>query len=401
MGKTAWRVAGVLLLAGVVYLNVDYWRDPVYWRRWWDTMTHMSPDYLNLAPLAEVAAAPVPALPVAGPGERTVAEAALLGAEAYAAQFDSFALIVVQGGKVQAEWYRPGWAPDRLTQSQSMMKTVTALLVGAAIADGYVRSVDDPVGDYLAEWADDPRGRITLRQLLAMSSGLAQYEFSLNPFTERSAFRFLFSTGREQVALATPLEWEPGSRFEYNDVNAQLAGMVVARASGRPLADYLSERLWQPVAGAPAKVWLDAEGGNVMTACCLLSPAMPWARLGVMLEQDGMLDGRQVVDPAWLAEMTRPSATNPGYGLFTWLAPGLDPASLPDSPEIHQSEPFAAPDVVMLLGHGGQRVYVSRALDLVVVRLGPFNGYQPLKPGWDNARLFNLVARGLSDGAGH
>jgi CubicO group peptidase (beta-lactamase class C family) len=168
-------------------------------------------------------------LPVATAAERTITDEALRAAEAYAAEFDSFALIVVHGGRVQTEWYREDRSPADLTQSQSMMKTVTALMVGAAIEDGLIRSLDDPIGDYLEEWRDDPRGRITLRNLLNMSSGLGKYEFSLNPFGASSAFRFLFSHDRDPIVLDTPLEWQPGSRFDYNDVAAQLAGMVVQR----------------------------------------------------------------------------------------------------------------------------------------------------------------------------
>jgi CubicO group peptidase (beta-lactamase class C family) len=395
MRRVLARIAGLAFLVGFVYLNVDYWRDPVYWRRWWDTMTHMAPDYLNLGPLEDVPGGPGPSLPVARDGERTVSAAALRAAEAYAAQFDSFALIVVHGGRIQAEWYRPGWQPDRLTQSQSMHKTVVALMLGAAIADGYVRSIDDPIGNYLAEWAGDPRGGITIRNLLNMSSGLGHYEFSLDPFRETSAFRFLFSEARESVVLATPLEWEPGSRFDYNDVDAQLIGMIVERASGRRYAEYLSARLWQPVGGPPAKVWLDREGGRAMTACCLLAPAMAWARLGVMLKDRGMMNGVQVYPAAWIEEMIAPSAQNPGYGLFTWLGAGITGEALDTDREISQSEPYASADIFMLLGHGGQRLYVSRALDLVIVRMGPFNGYEPLKAGWDNAYLFNTVARGI------
>lgn len=395
MGRIVMRVIGIALLAGFVYLNVDYWRDPVYWRRWWDTMTHMQPDYLNLKPLDDVAARPAPPLPAATGAERTVTDEALRAAEGYAAQFDSFALIVVHRGRVQAEWYRPGWAPERLTQSQSMMKTVTALMLGAAIADGYVKSPDDTVDAYLTEWAGDPRGRITIRNLMNMSSGLGHYDFSLNPFKGNSAFRFLFSREREAVALATPLEWAPGSRFDYNDVNAELVGIIVQRASRRAYAGYLSDRLWGAVGGAPAKVWMDHSGGNAMTACCLLAPAMSWARLGVMLKDRGMLDGRQVYPADWIEEMITPSARNPGYGLFTWLGAGITEEALDSPTEIHQAEPYVAADVFMLLGHGGQRVYVSRTLDLVVVRMGPFNGYEPLKAGWDNARLFNLIARGI------
>lgn len=386
---------GIAALAGLIYLNVDYWRDPVYWRRWWDTMTHMQPDYLSLKPLDDVAARPAPPLPAAVDTQRTVSDEALRAAEDYAAGFDSFALIVVHRGRVQTEWYRPGWAPERLTQSQSMMKTVTALMLGAAIADGYIRSSDDPVDAYLTEWAGDPRGRITIRNLMNMSSGLGHYDFSLNPFKANSAFRFLFSRERDPIVLDTPLEWAPGSRFDYNDVNAQLVGMIIQRASRRRYGEYLSARLWNAVGGAPAKVWLDHEGGNAMTACCLLAPAMSWARLGVMLKDRGVLNGQPVFPADWIDQMITPSAQNRGYGLFTWLGAGITNQALASSDDTRQSEPFAAADVFMLFGHGGQRVYVSRSLDLVVVRLGPFNGYEPLKPAWDNARLFNTIARGI------
>ncbi len=395
MGKFVVRATGVLLLAGFAWLNIDYWRDPVYWRRWWDTMSHLQPDYLNLSPLEEVPARPVPPLPAAAEEQQTISGAALREAEAYAARFDSFALIVVHRGRVQAEWYRPGWKPERLTQSQSMHKTVAALMLGAAIADDYVGSVDDPVGKYLQEWSGDPRGRMTIRNLMNMSSGLGHYGFSLNPFAGSSAFRFLFSAERESIALATPLEWEPGSRFDYNDVNAQLVGMIVQRASGRRYAEYLSARLWGAVAGAPAQVWLDHENGNAMTACCLLAPAMAWARLGLMLKDAGVANGEPVFPAAWIEAMIQPSARYPGYGLFTWLGAGITAEALAGPTELRQSQPYVASDVFMLLGHGGQRVFVSRALDLVVVRLGPFNGYEPLKPGWDNAFLFNTIARGI------
>lgn len=395
MRRLLFRTIGLLLLAGLVYLNVDYWRDPVYWRRWWDTMSHLQPDYMNLKPLEVVAAGPAAPLPVAGDGERSIADQALRAAEDYAARFDSFALIVVHRGRVQAQWYRPDWPAARLTQSQSMHKTVVALMLGAAIADGYVKSPDDPIGNYLPEWAGDARGRITIRNLLNMSSGLGRYDFSINPFAGASAFRMLFSSDRDAIVLTTPLLWEAGSKFEYNDVNAQLVGMIVRRASGRRYAEYLSARLWNPVGGPPAKVWLDRPGGSAMTACCLLAPAMAWARLGVMLKDYGVMNGEQVYPAQWIEEMITPSARNPGYGLFTWLGAGISEEALASLAEIRQSEPFLAPDLFMLLGHGGQRVYISRSLDLVVVRMGPFNGYEPLKPGWDNAYLVNTLIRGM------
>ncbi|MBM4197862.1 MAG: serine hydrolase [Gammaproteobacteria bacterium] len=396
MNRFLRRLLGATALACFVWLNVDYWRDPVYWRRWWDTMSHMDAEYLNLAPLDAVAAEPAPPLAAAAGDGLTVSESALRAAEAYAASFDSFAFIAVHRGVVQTEWYRPDRKPADLTQSQSMMKTVTALMIGAAIEDGLIGSLDDPIGNYFEEWQDDPRGRITIRNLLNMSSGLGKYEFSLNPFTQASAFRFLFSSERDPVVFGTPLEWEPGSKFDYNDANAQLAGMLVQRVLDEPYATYLSRRLWGPVAGETGYVWMDRSGGNAMTACCMVAPAMAWARIGVMLKDGGRYAGRQVVAEQWIEELIRPSAVADRYGLFTWLAGGLNKFAVGETTmDYGMTEPFDDPQAFMLLGLGGQRVYVSRALDLVIVRMGPFSGYQPLKPGWDNSRLFNLIARGI------
>lgn len=389
------RLAGVLALAGFAWLNVDYWRDPLYWRRWFDTMTHLDPGYLNLAPLEEVPGSSEYPLPVAGEATLTIRAEALREAERYAARFDSFALIVVHRGVVQTEWYAPGWNRERLTHSQSMNKTVTALMIGAAIADGYIESEDDPVGKYLPEWQGDARGAMRIRDVLSMSSGLAQYEFTMNPFARDSAFRFLFSADRYPVVLGTPQEWAPGDRFDYNDVNAQLAGMIVERASGRRYAQYLSEKLWRSIRAPAARIWLDRDQGGAMTACCLLAPAMSWARLGVMLKDHGRVNGAQVFPDGWIEKMITPSPAYAGYGFFTWLGAGIDARRHAGDTELGQSESYLAPDLFMLIGRGGQRVYVSRSLDLVVVRLGPFNGYQPLKPGWDNAFLINAVVRGI------
>lgn len=393
--KILLRAAGILVLGGFIYLNIDYWQDPPYWRRWWDLVTNLEPDYMNFSPTAVLASSQPKPLDYAPAAERTVSPAALQAVEDYAAEFNSFSLLVIQGGRVQHEWYAPGWDPERLTQSQSMMKTVTAIMVGMAIADGYIESTSDPLGRYFEEWAGDPRGEITVADLMTMSSGLAQFRFTLNPFAADSSFRFLNTGDRRAAVMRTPLEWAPGSRFDYNDVAAQLAGMLVERASGRPYADYVLARLWQPLGGQHAELWLDRPGGTVMTACCFLAAPRDWAKIGLMLKDGGRIYGQQVVPEDWVERMITPSPQYPGYGYFTWLGAGIGDKANEPGEDTFQTEPFLAEDTVMLLGYGGQRVYFSRALDLVVVRLGPFAGLQPLKSGWDNAYLFNTVIRGL------
>jgi len=392
-------IAGLLLLlAGTAAVNVSYWQDPPFWRRWWNILTHLSPDHMDFRPTAAVGGGPVATLPVAAPDGLTVAPAALREAERYAAAFDSYALIVVHWGVVQTEWYAPGWDRQRLTQSQSMMKTLAALALGAAVAEGYITSVEEPVSTYLPEWAGDPRGAIRIVDLLQMASGLAQARFTLNPFASDSAFRVLNSSDRAPVYLRTPLTGATGKTFDYNDLNAALVGLIVQRATGRPFAEWLDTRIWRPMGGQPAAVWLDreGEGATAMTACCMLAAAMDWARVGLLMKDRGMVRGNAVLPAAWIDAMITPSPAFAGYGYFTWLGPDLGSTQLrPGDRERPQSEPLLAPDMFMLLGRGGQRVYVSRALDLVIVRLGPHNGMEPLKAGWDNSRLPNIVIRGL------
>jgi len=403
LARACGGLAGALLVAGLVVAATGYAQDPIYWRRWWNIVTHLEPDYLDFRPLAALGGGPVAELPRARPGGLTVPAAALREAEAYAAAVGSYALIVLHWGVIQSEWYAPGWSRERVTQSQSMAKTVAALAVGAAVAAGQIRSVDQPLATWLPEWQDDPRGAIRLGELLAMTSGLAPPRYSLNPFPADAGFRFLLAAERTPVYLRTPQARPPGTTFEYNDLNAALAGLVVQRATGQSYAGFIDRALWRPMGGEPAAVWLDnpGPGAVAMTACCLLARPLDWARIGLLLKDRGLVRGRPVIPAAWIESMTTPSPAYGGYGYFTWLGAGVqaDPR-LADRRELQQAEPFAAPDLFFLLGRGGQRVYVSRALDLVIVRLGPFNGLEVLPENWDNARLPNIIARALQDSAG-
>jgi CubicO group peptidase (beta-lactamase class C family) len=390
------RSVAALVVIGAGVVSWSYWQDPPFWRRWWNVVTHLSPDHMDFRPTVTIGGGPVREFPAAQGDGLTISPAALREAERYAAEFDSFALIVLHWGVVQTEWYAPGWDRNRLTQSQSMMKTLAALALGAAIADGHIKSVDEPVATYLPEWAGDPRGAIHIRDFLQMATGLAQARFTLNPFAPDSAFRFLNSSDREAVYLRTPAAMPPGQQFDYNDLDAALIGLVVQRATGEPWARWLDRKIWRPMGGQQAEVWLDREGGMAMTACCMLAPAMDWARVGLLMKDRGLVRGEPVLPAAWIDEMTTPSPQYPGYGYFTWLGAGIgDSRKGPDDRERPQSEPFLAPDLFMLIGRGGQRVYVSRELDLVIVRLGPHNGMEPLKAGFDNARLPNVIVRGI------
>ena len=143
--------------------------------------------------------------------------------------------------------------------------------------------------------------------------------------------------------------------------------------------------------GQTAEIWLDREDGLAMTACCLLAPAMDWARLGLMMKDRGRINGTQVISAEWIDAMLTPSPQSERYGYFTWLGYNWAPQPEETSMEIGQSEPFITDDLFMFLGRGGQRVYVSREHDLVVVRLGPHSGMTPLKEGWANASEAGVI----------
>jgi CubicO group peptidase (beta-lactamase class C family) len=255
----------------------------------------------------------------------------------------------------------------------SLSKTALALLVGIALADGALRSLDDPLSRYLAEWSQDARGRVTLRHLLEMSSGLGDSIAGVH-----------LGDHVEDALLSRAAERPPGEVFAYNSANSQLLALVLERATSRPYAELLSEKLWRPLQAREARVWLDAPGGHAKAYCCLFATARDWLRVGLLMQARGRWAGRQVVPEAWVQAMLTPSALEPSYGMHVWLG-----YSRPPSRESDWSEPFLATDTFMLLGAAEQRVYVLPSRELVIVRLGHE------APDWDDPVLPNLLVRAL------
>jgi CubicO group peptidase (beta-lactamase class C family) len=304
--------------------------------------------------------------------------------QAWAADRRTRGLVVLRHGALVREWYAPGFDATSLGNGQSLVKTVDGLLLGIAIADGSIGSVDDPVARYVPEWADDPRSAITLRDLLTLSSGLRnETKIRLG-----SDIVTLFAgTHVERAALRIPAKSPPGMAFDYASVDAQIAGIVLERATGRTYADHLSEKLWKPIGAGEARVWLDRDGGMARTFCCTLATARDWARVGQLILDGGQAGGVQVVPAAWIDAMKAPSATSPDYGLFLWRVGDRSNPFVADC----CSEPALDPGMSFLAGLGQQRVYVIPEADAVVVRIGE----EP--DDWDDAVLPNAVVRAVRD----
>jgi CubicO group peptidase (beta-lactamase class C family) len=312
--------------------------------------------------------------------------AALQAAEAYATQTNSVALLVYHRGALRHEKYWPGFDRDTITDPFSAHKTVMGLLVGAAIEDGFIESIDQPASIWLTEWAADSRRDITLRHLLQMSSGL-----DTPPFGTWTGFRITLGSELEKTVLGLSLAKPPGTDFQYSNASSQLVGIVLERATGKRYAQYLSERLWQRLGAPTAQVWLDREEGMARTFCCLYTTARSWLRVGRLIMDGGRVDGEQLVPESWIRAMTTPAPTNPNYGLQIWLGspPGKERRYNDRTVKALHSESFARDDMIYIDGFGGQRVYIVPSEQLIIVRTGE------ALLDFDDAIIPNAILRGL------
>jgi CubicO group peptidase (beta-lactamase class C family) len=340
--------------------------------------------------LAPIAGGVVQPLPTAG-SKPLVAASALADAQAISDRLGGSTLLVWRAGRLVHERYAPEFDASTRLPTYSMAKSVLGLAYGLAVERG-ILDIHDPVSTYIDEWRGDPRGAITLIQLLQMRSGLKLYSLGLG---EAGAYTLIFGRNITRSALETPLDHPPGEIFEYANINAFLAGLALQRALIRagqgPYTAFLSRELWRPLGQNDAALDVDGPSGVPRFFAGLDATARDWLRLGRLFVERGQADGRALVSPAWLTTMTAPSP-NPSYGVFIWRGSPWVPLRSygPRTPmKVACKEPFLADDMVYFDGAGGQRVYASPRLDLVIVRTGK----QSLE--WDDSALPNAIIRGL------
>lgn len=317
---------------------------------------------------------------------------ALSEASDYVRGMDSYAFIVWQGGELRHEEYFAPHDEDLRPESASMHKSVLALVVGAAIQSGEISSVDDAVEVYVPEWRDTPRGQITIRNLLQMNSGLKKLSWEGGMESDAARFNLQGETARSTL-LSLPLQQEPGTVFYYANTQSQLLALIVERATGKPYEDVLSSRIWQPIGAGTAYVWYNEPTGFPRTYSSLLATAEDWVKIGLLIKDGGRGNGQQVLAEDYIEDMITPSPTNPNYGFQVWLGNEYQPRRYYNALQLGESVPAQAPflagDLVFFDGFGGQRVYISRSLDLVIFRSGE------MRADWDDSVLPNLVIEAL------
>ena len=340
------------------------------------------------APLRTAAGASAPATFAVTPG--AILPAALEAAQAWSDAHDGLALLVWQDGALRHEVYAPHLTTANRFETFSMHKTVLGLLYGAAIRDGAIASIDDPVGTYIAEWRDDPRGAIPLRCFLGMSSGLKFHSLDKG---DPQAMKLMLGDRISDTALETQIDQPYGTKFDYYNVDAQIAGIALDRAlKAKGLGDYasyLSTALLTTIGAGDAVLWVEREDGDPRFFAGLQATARDWLQIGRLIAGGGAIDGQQIIPTDWVATMTAANPLNPAYGLLIWRGAAWSekrsygPSTMYAAPH---SAPFAIEDLVYLDGFGGQRVYVSPSRELVIVRTG-----RP-RLDFDDAALPNLLA---------
>lgn len=339
-------------------------------------------------PTALVRGGPVPALVVATEAERTIPAPVLDAASKAAAETRAYSLLIWQGGALQLEQYYGDHNAQSVVSTQSMHKSVLAMLVGIAIEKGLIKSVDDPAADYIQEWAGDERRHITIRQMLQQASGI---DFPAFP----AVIDMTIGDGLERITFEQGVLAPPGTQFDYTNINPEVLGILLARVSGLSYAEYLSENLWRHVSDDDATVLLDTETTRTpRTFCCLDTTARAWLRIGLLHLTHGRVGDQQVVPEQWMKDIITPSEQNPNYGYLTWLGTTYQKNrryNRKSSAAAFHSEPFAAPDLIYFDGFGGQRVYIVPSKQLVIVSTGP------LRQDWDDALLPNLIIRGMGE----
>jgi CubicO group peptidase (beta-lactamase class C family) len=281
----------------------------------------------------------------------------------YLARNPTTGLLIARGDAILVERYQYARNDRHRFNSFSMAKTVTAMLIGIAIAEGRIRSVDDHAAAYVPELAGTEYGGTSLRHLLEMSSGV---RFIENYSGRDDAWRLSFDTvvqigpgGVEAVKRYNERLRRSGNVFSYASVETQVLGLVLKNAVGRPVAEYLQEKIWEPIGAEADATWLIDRSGHEATYCCLNAVLRDYARLGLLLAHDGRVGDRQIIPSAWLHAATtvppdswhlKPYAASRhfGYGYQTWILPG-------------DRRMFA------LLGLHGQAIYVDPSSRLVMV----------------------------------
>ena len=294
------------------------------------------------------------------------------------ADMQTLSFVVIKNDSVTHEQYWDGCSEECNTNSFSMAKTITSVLIGCAIDDGKIKSVDQSVSDFLPEFKSEHGPNITIKHLLTMSSGINFDEDYVNPLAYPGAA--YYGSDIKELTYKYKVTEEPGKTFLYLSGNTELLGFILEKATEKKVSEYASEKLWQPLGAKNSAFWsLDHEGGMEKTYCCFNSNALDFARIGQLYLDSGKWNGKQIISKEYVLNSIKPAdliddfgKKNQKYGYSWWLIPAYLPAGL-----IGKGH-----DIFYARGLLGQYILCIPDKKMIVVRLG--NKKEKKLPGQDH-----------------
>ena len=281
---------------------------------------------------------------------------------------NSVAFLIIRNDSLLFERYYQGYEAADPVASFSMAKSYTSALIGAALADGYIKSVDEPITRYLPELKNNKGfDKITIKHLLQMTSGIKANESYYNPFGQ--AAKLYYGRTLRTYLKHLKVDYEPGTKFAYRSVNTQLLGFIVERATGKTVTDYLNDKIWKHLGTEYEASWSIDKKKNGMekTFCCINARARDFAKFGRLFLNNGNWNGQQLLPASWVTESTTPTEADGGvsYYKYQW---------------------WITKDGFVANGLHGQFIYVNPSKKVVMVRLGKSEGSVP----WH--RVFDQLA---------
>ena len=365
----------------------------LFWERWTTSLlgNPLNPRLSWYTPLEKTTGNFSQPLATLTSEDSAIQQDVLQEASDYAELHGSDSLVIQHNGKIVYENYWNDTKPESLFALHSITKTMNALLMGHAIKDGFIDSVDIPAATFIEEWKGSNKENIQIRDLLNMASGI-QESYNFEPTSPRIQ-RIM---GLDIVApnIAAETKGKPGTAFLHVNPNSQILGIIIERATGQRFSEYFSEKIWQPLGARDAFFFVDTHGGMVHTDCCMWASIRDLVRVGEMLMHKGVFKGSQIIPAGWVDEMIQPSKANVNYGMQLWIGKEFveyrpyDPSTTIFAN--YHSEPFQADDVFFLDGLGKKRLYVIPSKSLVILRTGPNSSE------WDDSKLPNLLIGALN-----
>ncbi|QIE59973.1 serine hydrolase [Rasiella rasia] len=268
--------------------------------------------------------------------------------------YGTVAFLIIKSDSIWHEMYADGYGVGSQTNSFSMAKSITSALLGKAIKDGHISSLNQPVGDFITKFENT---ELTVGDLSSMASGLNWEESYTSPFSITA--RSYYDDDLAETILGLEVTDTPGKAFKYLSGNTQLLAMVIEKATGKSLKDYLSESFWKPMGATQPALWQvdDADNRLVKAYCCIASNARDFARFGRLYKNFGKWNGTQLLDSTFIAKSIQPRFDDsPEYGYGFWLSEHLDKK------------------IFVMRGILGQYVITIPEDDIIIVRLGHQRG---------------------------